>query len=583
VLVDGIPTVTFNVKFEGFTDANKPVSGTITLDGAVVKTYGGATAFDPGDVWTYACSMATQVGQTSADNTATATGKNTEGKSATASDSASIPLTQPATTPGAVTPGFGCPLLRRADSVGCMRVVVAGGGVAGLAAALAVARAGHDAVVLERDLVDPDESPDSAFDVERRGIPHYLQPHTFLPRGRRVLSEWAPDVLDTLVAAGAHPQDLTLKLRGPPEPGDEDLVYLWVRRPIIEWALRRAAAAEPAVELRAGVRVTGLMRAESRVPRATGVTVDDGEPVRGDVVVDALGRYRCPAGWPRADGAPTDSGAIYYCRYFQLREGVEHLDAPILNPRGDLGYMGFNTFRGDNRTFAVILLVPAADHELRVLRHERPWQAACAAIAPLDVMTSADYARPITDVMPMGGLMNVERTGDPLMSGLVATGDAFCHTDPAFAYGLSFALAHARALAGALAQAPDVDAIAEGYRADVGPEARERHALACATDAARTSRWRGEPLDIARRDGSYPLFSFAGALAAAPHDDEVLRRIIRRIGLLDRTAVFDEDDGLHDRIETILGRIAASPPSPPGPPRQDLLARLAPYAPGASV
>jgi 2-polyprenyl-6-methoxyphenol hydroxylase-like FAD-dependent oxidoreductase len=300
-------------------------------------------------------------------------------------------------------------------------------------------------------------------------------------------------------------------------------------------------------------------------------------------VVDALGRYRCPAGWPRAAGEPTDSGAVYYCRYFELAEGVEHLDAPILNPRGDLGYMAFNTFRGDNRTFAVILLVPAADHELRVLRYEQAWRAACAAITPLDVMTSADYARPITDVMPMGGLMNVDRTGDPLVRGILAAGDAFCHTDPAFAYGLSFALAHARALADAIAEAPEVDAIVERYRADAGPEARERHALACATDAARSLRWSGEPLEIGRRDGCYPLFSFVGALAAAPHDDEVLRRTIRRIGLLERTAVFDEDDGLHDRIETILGRIAARPPSPPGPPRKQLLARLAAHTPGGGA
>jgi 2-polyprenyl-6-methoxyphenol hydroxylase-like FAD-dependent oxidoreductase len=455
-----------------------------------------------------------------------------------------------------------------------MRFVVAGGGVAGLAAALAVARAGHDAVVLERDVVDPDGSPGGAFDVERRGIPHYFQPHAFLPRGRRLLSDWASDVLDALLEAGADPQDLALKLQGPRQPGDEDLVYLWVRRPVIEWALRRAAAAEPAVEIRTGVRVTGLLMGENGAPRAAGVAVHDGDPIRGDVVVDALGRYRCPAGWPRAAGEPTDSGAVYYCRYFELAEGVEHLDAPILNPRGDLGYMAFNTFRGDNRTFAVILLVPAADHELRVLRHEQAWRAACAAITPLDVMTSADYAQPITDVMPMGGLMNVDRTGDPLVLGILAAGDAFCHTDPAFAYGLSFALAHARALADAIAEAPDVDAIVECYRADAGPEARERHALACATDAARSLRWSGEPLEIGRRDGCYPLFSFVGALAAAPHDDEVLRRTIRRIGLLDRTAVFDEDDGLHDRIETILGRIAAHPPSSPGPPRERLLAGL---------
>jgi 2-polyprenyl-6-methoxyphenol hydroxylase-like FAD-dependent oxidoreductase len=455
-----------------------------------------------------------------------------------------------------------------------MKFIVAGGGVAGLAAALALARAGHEAVVLERDLVHPDVSPDGAFDVKRRGIPHYFQPHAFLPRGRRLLADWAPDVLDTLLDAGADPQDLALKLQGPRQSGDEDLVYLWVRRPIIEWALRRAAAAEPAVEIRAGVHVTGLLRNGNGAPRAVGVAVDDGDPVRGDVVIDALGRYRCPSGWPRAAGEPTDSGGIYYCRYFELAEGVEHLDAPILNPRGDLGYMGFNTFRGDNRTFAVILLAPGADHELRVLRHEQAWRAACSAITPLDVMTSADYARPITDVMPMGGLMNVDRTADTGVSGIIAVGDAFCHTDPAFAYGLSFALAHAQTLAHAAAEAPDVDAIVERYRADAGPEARERHVLACAMDAARALRWSGEPLEIGRRDGSYPLFSFVGALAAAPHDDLVLRRTIRRIGLLDRTAVFDEDDAVHDRIETILGRLAGRSPSP-GPPREEMLAGLA--------
>jgi 2-polyprenyl-6-methoxyphenol hydroxylase-like FAD-dependent oxidoreductase len=461
-----------------------------------------------------------------------------------------------------------------------MRFVVAGGGVAGLAAALGVARAGHTVVMLERDVVRPDGSPEDAFEVERRGIPHYLQPHAFLPRGRLVLAEWAPDVLSTLLDAGAHPQDLALKLHASRQSGDEEIVYLWVRRPVIEWALRRAVAAEPAVEIRSGTNVTGLVLADDGPPRAMGVTVDDGERVLGDLVVDALGRYRCPPGWPRATGEPTDSEAIYYCRYFRLADGVGHLDAPILNPRGDLGYMGFNTFRGDNRTFAVILLVPSADRELRALRHDHAWRAVCSAITPLDVMTAPDYGRPITGVMPMGGLMNVDRTGAVGVAGILAVGDAFCHTDPAFAYGLSFALVHARSLAEAAAEAPDADAIVERYRAHAGPEARERHALACATDAVRARRWRGEPLDIAHRDGCYPLFSFVAALAAAPHNDLVLRRTIRRIGLLDRTAVFDEDHAVHERIETILGRLAA--PSPPGPPRDELLARLAAATPSAA-
>ena len=454
-----------------------------------------------------------------------------------------------------------------------MRFVVAGGGVAGLAAAVAIARAGHEAVVLERDRVDSRCAPGEAFAVERAGIPHYFQPHAFLPRGRRLLADWAPDILETLLDVGADPQNLALKLDGPREPEDEDLVYLWARRPIIEWALRRAAIAEPRVEVRTGVQVTGLVTNEDGVPRAAGVAVNDGDPIHGDVVVDALGRYRCPPGWPRPAAEPTDSGAIYYCRYFELADGVEHLDAPILNPRGDLGYMGFNVFRGDNRTFAVILLAPGADRELRVLRHESAWRRACAAINPLARMTSPDYGTPITEVMPMGGLMNVDRTADPGVSGIVAVGDAFCHTDPAFAWGLSFALAHARALAQAAGEAPDAESIAERYRSEAAPEARERHALACATDAARSRRWNGEPLEIARRDGCYPLFSFVGALAAAPHDDLVLRRTIRRIGLLDRTAVFDDDDVLQGRIEEILRHLG--PPTLPGPPRDELLARLA--------
>ena len=43
VLVDNVPTVTLNVAFEEFSDSDKPVSGTITLDGVVVKTYADVT------------------------------------------------------------------------------------------------------------------------------------------------------------------------------------------------------------------------------------------------------------------------------------------------------------------------------------------------------------------------------------------------------------------------------------------------------------------------------------------------------------------------------------------------------------
>jgi uncharacterized repeat protein (TIGR01451 family) len=62
---------------------------------------------DPGETWTYSCAMATQPGQTSANNTATATGTNADGRSATDDGSASIPLTQPFTPVTTGTPGGG--------------------------------------------------------------------------------------------------------------------------------------------------------------------------------------------------------------------------------------------------------------------------------------------------------------------------------------------------------------------------------------------------------------------------------------------------------------------------------------------
>jgi 2-polyprenyl-6-methoxyphenol hydroxylase-like FAD-dependent oxidoreductase len=236
--------------------------------------------------------------------------------------------------------------------------------------------------------------------------------------------------------------------------------------------------------------------------------------------------------------------------------------------------MGFNTFCGDKRTYAIILVVPGADCDLRVLRRESAWMAACAAIRPLDILTSPEHGRPITDVMPMGGLMNVNRTGDAGMAGLVAVGDALCHTDPVFAYGLSFALAHAQALARATVDAPDADAVISSYRAAVVPEAEERYRLACETDDARGRRWRGEPLDVGSRDGCFPLFSFTTALAAAQYDDLVLRSPIGRIGLLERTAVFGDDTELHTRIERIFEELMTSSPPSPGPSREALLGLL---------
>jgi uncharacterized repeat protein (TIGR01451 family) len=78
-----------------FTDVN--------CDAVRTGANAGDATFDPGDVWTYSCAMATSVGDTSADNRADAEGTDENGKQAEGTDSASVPLTQP----GGSTPDDG--------------------------------------------------------------------------------------------------------------------------------------------------------------------------------------------------------------------------------------------------------------------------------------------------------------------------------------------------------------------------------------------------------------------------------------------------------------------------------------------
>ena len=104
------------------------------------------------------------------------------------------------------------------------RAIVLGAGPAGLATSLALARNGHQVTLIERDPVNMTEAND-AVAWERDGIPHFLQPHTFIARGHKELRDHFPDVLSSLLDAGAWNIDVSCKLVGEPRPGDEDLRY----------------------------------------------------------------------------------------------------------------------------------------------------------------------------------------------------------------------------------------------------------------------------------------------------------------------------------------------------------------------
>lgn len=476
-----------------------------------------------------------------------------------------------------------------------MRAIVAGGGVAGLTAALVLARSGHAVTLVERDPLDASQDWESAMTWERGGIPHFHQPHAFLPRGRNLLRNILPDVYDALLAAGAEELHVARKAPGGARAEDADLVYLGVRRELIEWALRRAVLRERSVIVRAGSAITGLVLSDGTRRRVRGVRLGDAT-LTGDLVVDAMGRRSKTGAWlaelgvPAPDVEVSETDLVYYSRFFQIQDGQRFPDGPwLLGPRGDLGYGAFTTFVCDNRTFAVALAIPTWDRELRALRHAGAFLAACQSFPSLAPLVDPVLSRPITAVLPMGSLQNTLRSyardGEPIVDGLFPVADAYCHTNPVFALGLSMALVHALALARALDESPDPHAQMLAYLDATHAETAERFRLARDTDDARTRLWRGERVDFTRRTGSYPLFALVAGGAVAMHDADVFRRVVRRGAFLERTSVLDDDAALQERIETRFAAIMAAGPAPrPGPSRDDLLAIVdAAIAPGSRI
>jgi 2-polyprenyl-6-methoxyphenol hydroxylase-like FAD-dependent oxidoreductase len=455
-------------------------------------------------------------------------------------------------------------------------VVVMGGGVAGLAAAVLLAREGHRVTLIERDSLHSGGEAEAAPEWPRAGIPHFLQPHAFIPRGRSELRRHLPDVYAALLGAGAWEVDVRPKLGGAANDTDEELQYLAVRRPLIEWALRNAAAAEPGLRIRAGARINGLLVDTRRV---VGVRVDDVR-VDADLVVDALGRRTPAHGWLTTHGinceppASSDCGVVYYSRYYRCRPGFSPPDGPwYLSPRGDLGYLAYASFPGDNGTFAALLAVPTGLPEWKVLRGAVAFEAAVAQVPALASWVNPDGVDPITPVMAMAGLRNSLRAGS-VAAGLVAVGDAYGHTDPVLAHGLAFGLVHAAELTRAVGETADVVDAVDAYDAATAPALRERYEYATALDQQRLRMWLGEDVDFAHHDGDYALFTIVAGSVAATTDAALARVFLRRVGLLDSTRVLDDDLALQERFEAAFENAAKVPRPRPGPTRSQKIATL---------
>jgi len=467
-----------------------------------------------------------------------------------------------------------------------VNVVVIGGGVAGLATALQLGRAGHVVTVIERDDTPMPATADEAFEWNRRGAPQVRHSHAFLARLRNLLRDHQPDILEALLAEGATEMrfgdGVPPEMEFAPEPGDDDLVMIACRRTTFEWVLRRAALAETNVTIRTGVAAVGLTASgdgADGVPTVTGVRLDDGSELVANLVVAANGRRSAVADWLAEIGArpvaetAEDTGIVYASRFYRLLPGA---DAP---PRtgpigGDLGYVKYGTFVGDNRTFSITLAIPTDDDELRRRLADPAAFDAAARSLPATAPWLDGRAEPITsEVHRMAGLLNKWSDyvvdGEPAVVGLVPVGDAVLCTNPLYGRGCSTAYWSAHLMARAVADhSDDLRAVAVSYdvalRAEIHPwyrssveQDREARRVAAALLAGE------DPYGDASDPRAFTRSVLRDGLAPALRSDPVvLRAFVKNLNLLSPPDALLTDADFGARVFAVLQTKDQRPPEP---------------------
>lgn len=437
-------------------------------------------------------------------------------------------------------------------------VVIAGGGFAGLAASLFLARRGHFVTVVERDGPPTGtDADDDALHWTRPGAPQSHQSHLLLGRARRVLAEEAPDVIEEFIARGIRQAPVTL---GPGFLDGE--YYLMSRRLVAEATMRRIVEREPGVRFISGDAVVALeCNSSGEIPIATGVRLSSGTVLTAPLIVDAGGRRSALPSWLAEIGGrpPIDQtqecGFFYTTRYYRVRPGCT-TPTTRLPAAFALDYATVLVFGADNGTFSITATLSTHDplrsrirdpdcHTkfLNAVPTTAPWMAVGEPISEISTMSRIENRR-----------RNLVDSNGPIIGGVVALGDAALHTNPTLGRGISLAFWHAQHLAEVAGSAADDPVrFVQNFHNWTTENLGVWFDTQVAVDAANLGRLeaglRGERLP----PSTDPKSRFqAAAFACAEHDSVVGNAVAAIVHLLKQPMEALGDPIVADRIQKYL-------------------------------
>lgn len=491
-----------------------------------------------------------------------------------------------------------------------LNIAIVGSGICGMCAAITLAENGHQVTLYERDGAPPQGDADNAFfDWNRRGAAQFRHPHAFLGLICNLFAERYPALLQDLFEAGARKVDfaemLPFALRADytPEPGDERMWVLMCRRATMEQVIRRYVEqfANVTIVNRCHVQgvvtdtSTGAMVARGLRVRYRGdaqQATDQAEEVLTDIVVDASGRSSKFPQWWRQLGVAVeeendDAEIVYYTRHYQLRPGQEEPVRGELPAAGDLGYLKFGVFPGDNGHFAIIVCVPKAEVALvEAVRDSEQFHKICESIPGLTPWVAQDRSEPTTESFGIGGIHAVWRyyvqDDKPLVHNFFAVGDSSVRTNPLYGRGCSTGVLHASILADVLADSSVPVTRALNFHERTAAELRPIFDASLSEDKSGIKRANalreGRALDKPDSLKKWFGLAFGDALsAAAAKELHVVRGIMRTVNLLEKPGAFLKDPSIRRTVLKYMFRGRkrnAATRLQPGPSRQEMLALL---------